>query len=100
MTKLLKKGAILALSTILLAGCGGGNGGGNGGGSASTDVDPATLAFPLAEKAEISGLTSFPVGTESDPNKRTIFKRLEEATNVHVNWKSIQSDQWGDKIQT
>jgi len=100
MTKLLKKGAILALSTVLLAGCGGGNGGGNGGGSASTDVDPATLAFPLAEKAEISGLTSFPVGTESDPNKRTIFKRLEEATNVHVNWKSIQSDQWGDKIQT
>ncbi len=98
MTKLLKKGAILALSTILLAGCGGGNGGGNGGG-ASTDVDPATLAFPLAEKAEISGLTSFPVGTESDPNKRTIFKRLEEATNVHVNWKSIQGDQWGDKIQ-
>jgi putative aldouronate transport system substrate-binding protein len=100
MTKLLKKGAILALSTILLAGCGGGGGhGGNGGGSASTDVDPATLAFPLAEKAEISGLTSFPVGTESDPNKRTIFKRLEEATNVHVNWKSIQSDVWGEKIK-
>ena len=99
MTKLLKKGAILALSTILLAGCGGGGNGGNGGGSASTDVDPATLAFPLAEKAEISGLTSFPVGTESDPNKRTIFKRLEEATNVHVNWKSIQSDVWGEKIK-
>ena len=100
MTKLLKKGAILALSTILLAGCGGGNGGGNGGGSASTDVDPATLAFPLAEKAEINGLTNYPVGTESDPNKRTIFKRLEEATNVHVNWKTIQSDQWGEKIKT
>ena len=99
MTNLLKKGATLALSLVLLAGCGGGNGGGNGGGGASTDVDPATLAFPLAEKAEISGLTSFPPGTESDPNKRTIFKRLEEATNVHVNWKAIQGDQWGDKIQ-
>ena len=62
------------------------------------DVDPASLQFPLAEKAEISGLTSFPVGTQSDPNKRTIFMRLEEKTNVHVSWKTIQSDQWGDKI--
>ena len=65
---------------------------------AAADVDPASLAFPLAEKAEISGLTNFPAGTESEPNNRTIFKRLEEQTNVHVNWKTIQSDQWGDKI--
>ena len=88
----------LCLTIGLLAGCGGKSapsGGGGGGG----DVDPASLAFPLAETAEISGLTSFPAGTESEPNNRTIFKRLEEKTNVHVNWKTIQSDQWGDKIQ-
>ena len=65
---------------------------------AGTEVDPATLAFPLKEKATISALTNYPAGTESDPNKRTIFKRLEEKTNVHVDWKTIQGDQWGDKI--
>ncbi len=59
---------------------------------------PDSYTFPLEEKAEISGLTSFPAGTESNPNNRTIFKRLEEATNVHVNWRAIQGDQWGDKI--
>ena len=43
-------------------------------------------------------MTNFPAGTESEPNNRTIFKRLEEQTNVHVEWKTIQSDQWGEKI--
>ena len=104
MANLFKKGSALILSmataAVLLAGCGGGGGGApSGGASGGTDVDPATLAFPLAEKAEINGLTNFPAGTESEPNNRTIFKRLEEKTNVHVNWKTIQSDQWGDKIQ-
>ena len=106
MTNLFKKGSALILSmttaAVLLAGCGGGggtSGGASGGASGGTDVDPATLAFPLAEKAEINGLTNVPAGTESEPNNRTIFKRLEEKTNVHVNWKTIQSDQWGDKIQ-
>ena len=37
-------------------------------------------------------------GSESEPNNRTIFKRLEESTNVHIEWTAIQSDQWGDKI--
>ncbi len=85
-----------AAAATTLAACGGGSGAGAG--EVDLSVDPESLAFPLAEKAELSGLTSFPVGTESEPNNRTIFKRLEEATNVHINWKTIQSDQWGDKI--
>ncbi|MCR5449932.1 MAG: extracellular solute-binding protein [Solobacterium sp.] len=97
MFKFAKKGVSIALTMLLLAGCGGG-GGAAGGGGAGTDVDPADLAFPLAETATIKGLTNFPAGTESEPNNRTIFKRLEEQTNVHVEWKTIQSDQWGDKI--
>ena len=59
---------------------------------------PDSYTFPLAETETIKGLTNFPAGSESEPNNRTIFKRLEEQTNVHVEWKSIQSDQWGDKI--
>ena len=85
-----------AAAATTLAACGGGSGA--AGGEVDLSVDPESLAFPLAETAELSGLTSFPVGTESEPNNRTIFKRLEEQTNVHINWKTIQSDQWGDKI--
>ena len=100
MRKLTKSIALL-LAVIMIAGllvaCGG-SGGSTSGGEAGLDVDPETLKFPLAEKAEISGLTNYPVGSEAEPNNRTIFKRLEEKTNVHVNWKAIQGDQWGDKI--
>ena len=56
------------------------------------------VEWPLEETATFTGLISYPSGTEEEPNNRTIFKRLEEKTNVHVNWKAIQSDQWGDKI--
>ena len=96
----LKKLAVFVLSAALLAGCGSGGSAGGAPASASqgTAADPASLAFPLAEKATIKGLTNFPAGSESEPNNRTIFKRLEEKTNVHVDWKAIQSDQWGDKI--
>ncbi len=56
------------------------------------------ITFPLEETAIFTGMISYPVGTESEPNNRTIFKRLEEATNVHIDWTAIQSDQWSDKI--
>lgn len=54
--------------------------------------------FPLEETATLTGMISYPASTESEPNNRTIFKRLEEQTNVHIDWTAIQSDQWGDKI--
>lgn len=62
------------------------------------EVDLADLQFPLKEKATLTGMTSFPANTESNPNNRTIFKRLQEKTNVEIEWTAIQSDQWGDKI--
>ena len=61
-------------------------------------VDLATLQFPLAEKTTLTGMISFPPNTESNPNNRTIFKRLQEDTNVEIEWTAIQNDQWGDKI--
>lgn len=39
-----------------------------------------------------------PTASEPDPNKRAIFERLEKATNVHVDWTAIPTDQWSDKI--
>lgn len=61
-------------------------------------VDASELEFPLKEKTTLTGMTSYPANTESDPNKRTIFKRLQEDTNVEIDWTAIQADQWSDKI--
>ncbi|SER66005.1 extracellular solute-binding protein [Lachnobacterium bovis] len=61
-------------------------------------VSASEVKLPLEKKQTITGMISYPTGTESDPNKRTIFKRLEEETNVHVDWTAISQDQWGDKI--
>ena len=56
------------------------------------------VEWPLEETATFTGLISYPSGTEEEPNNRTIFKRLEEKSNVHIDWTAISSDQWGDKI--
>lgn len=61
-------------------------------------VDEATLQFPQKETVTLTGLISYPPSTESEPNNRTIFKRLEEQTNVHIDWTAIPNDQWADKI--
>ena len=97
MHKLVAMGLSLAMAASMLTACGGSAGGGNTGNSG--EVDAASVSFPLAETVTITGLTKYPVATESNPNNRTIFKRLEEATNVHIDWTAISSDQWGDKIQ-
>ncbi len=67
---------------------------------ADGNLTAGKYTFPLEKTKTIHGLTQFPANTESDPNNRTIFKRIEAKTNVHVDWDSIQSDQWGDKIST
>ena len=88
--------ALAAGMVLTTAACGGGGAELNNG--EVQEVDAESLKFPLKEKATIKGMISYPANTESDPNKRTIFKRLEEQTNVHVEWDAIQGDQWGDKI--
>ncbi len=56
--------------------------------------------FPVADTVTLTGMISYPDSTESDPNNRTIFKRLEEKSNVHIEWTAIPNSQWGEKIQT
>ena len=96
--EIIKKVCCLALAATMAAGMLAGCGGSSTGQSTAKDVNVEGLTFPLAETATITGTISYPTGTEEQPNNRTIFKRLEEATNVHVEWTAISSDQWGDKI--
>lgn len=63
-----------------------------------TGMAEENSVFPLAETTTLTGMISYPANTESDPNKRTIFKRLQDETNVEIQWTAIQADQWADKI--
>ena len=59
--RILAAALALAMAASMLTACGGKGkqeGAAGAAGTAVADVDPAALKFPLAEKAEISGLTS------------------------------------------
>ncbi len=99
--KLAKRVMVLALAASMFASltaCGGNKSNNTLNTGEMQEVDVADLQFPLAEKTTLTGMTQYPANTESDPNKRTIFKRLQEKTNVEIEWKAIQNDQWGEKI--
>ncbi len=99
--KLAKRVMVLALAASMLScltACGGNKSDTSLNTGEMQEVNVADLQFPLAEKATLTGMTQYPANTESDPNKRTIFKRLQEKTNVEIEWKAIQGDQWGEKI--
>ncbi len=93
--RIIASGLVVA-SAISLTACGGSSVTLNDG--TFQEVDTSELEFPLAETATLTGMISYPANTESDPNNRTIFERLQEATNVEIEWTAIQSDQWSDKI--
>lgn len=100
--KVWKRTAAMALAVAMAAttvtGCGSRKSSAKLNDGSFKEVDASTLEFPLKEKATLTGTISYPANTESDPNKRTIFKRLQEKTNVEIDWTAIQADQWSDKI--
>lgn len=72
------------------------------GSQAGTDVAVNTgefqdISFPLAETAELSFITLASADSTQEPNERIIFQRMEEATNVHINWTCFVQDQFADK---
>lgn len=88
--------AVAVSMMVSMAGCAGGKRKINDG--TFRPVDASTLQFPLKEKTTLTGMISYPANTESEQNKKTIFKRLQEQTNVEIKWTAIQGDQWEDKI--
>ena len=61
------------------------------------DTPVEEVTFPLEEKAELSFITNAPATSTQEPNEREIFKRLEEQTNVHIDWTCFVADQFADK---
>lgn len=84
-----------AAVAVTAAGCGGGED------AMRAEINPDTpveeVAFPLEETAELSFITSAPATTTQEPNEKLIFQRLEEQTNVHIDWTCFVSDQFADK---
>lgn len=85
---------ISLLMAVLLSGCGSRE-------ASSADPNPDTpaeaVAFPLNEKKELSFITSAPATTTQEPNEKLIFQRMEEQTNVHIEWTCFVEDQFADK---
>ena len=61
------------------------------------DTPVSEVSFPLKEQAELSFITNAPATSTQDPNERVIFQRMEEQTNVHIDWTCFVADQFADK---
>lgn len=83
------KKCIIALTIpALLVGCG-------SKGSKTTsseDYGLTDVSLPLKDKVSLKGITSSSPLAPEDPNEKLIYKRLEEDTNVHIDWTNYNSD--------
>lgn len=93
-TKSLKKmiaGLLAAGMVIGLCGCG------NSSGNKNANSNITDFTFPLKEEATLKFITSAESGTTQDPNERLIFQRLQEQTNIKIDWTCFVKDQFSDK---
>lgn len=99
----MKKRFALILAIVLvvscLAGCGGKSGPSKNTAGIGTGDSYTAVSFPLAETVTLTALTHSPSFASDDFNARPIVKRMEEATNVHIDWTVYVDDQFGEKKQ-
>lgn len=76
-----------ALSISILAACGG-----NSDGASSPDYELTDISLPLEETVTLKMTTSSSPLAPADPNDKLIFQRLEEQSNVQIDWKNYSSD--------
>lgn len=79
--------ASVLASFMFLTACGGGGGGGS---AASKEQD-------ASGKVTLNFITQSSPLAPVDPNEKLINKRLEEKTNVHINWKNFTKDVFVEK---
>lgn len=83
-----KTAAIISLAAIMaVTGC--------SGNSNSTNADSAPSNSGL--KPTLNFMTQSAVLAPADPNEKLIFKRMEEKTGIHINWKNYTNDVFAEK---
>jgi putative aldouronate transport system substrate-binding protein len=94
MKKTIYSATALALSISMIAGC---SSGGDKGSAASKSYELTNVSFPLQEKVTLNFMTQSSPLAPTDPNEKLVYKRLEEKSGVHINWKNITSDSFVEK---
>ncbi|KGA95999.1 ABC transporter substrate-binding protein [Alkalihalobacillus alcalophilus ATCC 27647 = CGMCC 1.3604] len=91
MKKIVKAMSTLVVSTVVLVGCG------NSENTWSEDYGLADVEFPLEEQVSLKFLTSSSPLAPADPNEKLIYERLEEKTNVHIEWRNFVGEAFGER---
>jgi putative aldouronate transport system substrate-binding protein len=63
----------------------------------SEDYELTNVSFPLKEEVSLKIMTSSSPLAPEDPNEKLIFKRLEEQTGVHIDWRNYTTDVFAEK---
>ncbi|GLC89652.1 extracellular solute-binding protein [Lysinibacillus piscis] len=92
MKKMARFASALTIGALLLTGCGG-----NKEKSWSEDYELKDVKFPLEEKVTLKFMTSSSPLAPEDPNDKLIYKRLEEDTNVHVEWRNFVGEAFPER---
>lgn len=91
-TRIFTLALVLALCLGVLAGCGGGGGEKN---AAAEDSGE----FPPEETVTLSFLTHAPPFAPQDPNEKPITQRIQDETNIQIDWTCYVDDQFAEKKQ-
>lgn len=80
--------ATLLVSTLVLGACGGSK----NNAKSSPDYELTDVQFPLEEKLTLKMISQSAALAPNDPNEKLIFQRLEEETNLHIDWTNYNAD--------
>ncbi|MCD5002535.1 ABC transporter substrate-binding protein [Enterococcus saccharolyticus] len=81
----------IALTSVMVLGACGSKEDGKSN-TSSPDYELTDVKFPLEEKVTLKMLSQSAPLAPNNPNEKLIFQRLEEDTNVHIDWTNYNSD--------